>query len=80
MQTGQREGSTFDSCTLGQSDPQEEVTRGNEKAKGGKVCFKDRKENNCGRWDEVGRGYKGPGVSRASGMSGPHNVEVDGKF
>lgn len=56
------------------------MTRGNEKAKGGKVCFKDRKENNCGRWDEVGRGYKGPGVSRASGMSGPHNVEVDGKF
>lgn len=45
-----------DSCTLGQGGPQEEVTRGNEKAKGEEVFFKD------GRKTTVADGMRWAGV------------------
>lgn len=82
MQRGQRDGRAFDNCTLGRGGLQEEVTRGNEKAKEEtQSVLQAWEEGHCGRWDEVGRGtsvqpFQGPLECQAH----PCTVELDGKF
>ena len=80
MQRGQRDGSAFDSCTLGQGGPQEEATRGDEKAKGEEVFFKDAGGRQLWQMGRGGQRYKCPAILGASGMSGPCSVELGGKF